>query len=515
MKRLTVEEFISRAKNLYGDKYDYSKVEYKNTETKVCIICPEHGEWWVTPHNFFYGHVCPTCSGRQRRTKEVFIERALKKHGKRYDYSKVDYKGAEIPVCIICPIHGEFWQKPVYHMNGNGCPACFATPKSTAEEFIQKARDIYGDTYDYSRVDYQGNKTKVCIICPEHGEWWVTPNNFLRGSRCPGCFGTPKYTREEFISKAKEIHGDKYDYSLVEYDGLQRKTKIICPIHGEFFQTAGSHIQGSGCPACSNKWTYRPRDAPNNTSSSKRITRDLFVSISRESHTTKYDYSKTFLFKGSEKVCIICPVHGEFWQTASYHMHGGNCPKCVGGVKLTRESFIEKANAVHKGKYDYSKVEYKNYSTKVCIVCPKHGEFWQTPNNHLFGAGCPTCPQSNLEGELRQFLIKNGIVFEQERGFDWLRHKKKLFLDFYLPDYRVAIECQGKQHFVPIDLFGGEEFFEKTLERDRIKHDLCEKHGIDLLYFSNAAIDYPYPVIENYGSLLDEIVRHRKLTNTT
>ena len=500
LKRLTVEEFISRAKNLYGDKYDYSKVEYKNTETKICIICPEHGEWWVTPHNFFYGHVCPTCSGRQRRTKEVFIVRALKKHGKRYDYSKVDYKGAEIPVCIICPIHGEFWQKPVYHMNGNGCPACFATPKSTTEEFIQKARDIYGDTYDYSRVDYQGNKTKVCIICSEHGEWWVTPNNFLRGSRCPGCYGTPKYSNDEFVEKAKKVHGNKYDYSRVNYDGLKNKVSIICPIHGAFSQSAGAHLQGSGCPACAGKISFD---------------RELFIKRSLDTHTIKYDYSKVSVRKSTEKVCIICPKHGEFWQTASYHMHGGNCPKCVGGVKLTRESFIEKANAVHKGKYDYSKVEYKNYSTKVCIVCPEHGEFWQTPNNHLFGAGCPTCPQSNLEGEIRQFLIKNGIVFEQERGFDWLRHKKKLFLDFYLPDYRVAIECQGKQHFVPIDLFGGEEFFEKALERDRIKHDLCEKHGIDLLYFSNAAIDYPYSVIENYGSLLDEIVRHRKLTNTT
>ena len=204
MKRLTVEEFISRAKNLYGDKYDYSKVEYKNTETKVCIICPEHGEWWVTPHNFFSGHVCPTCSGRQRRTKEVFIERALKKHGKRYDYSKVEYHKADEPVCIICPIHGEFWQKPTNHMNGCGCQACFATPKSTTEEFKEKAKKVYGDEYDYSKVDYQGNKTKVCIICPEHGEWWVTPNNFLRGSRCPGCYGTPKYSNDEFVEKAKK-----------------------------------------------------------------------------------------------------------------------------------------------------------------------------------------------------------------------------------------------------------------------------------------------------------------------
>ena len=191
-------------------------------------------------------------------------------------------------------------------------------------------------------------------------------------------------------------------------------------------------------------------------------------------------------------------------------MRGGNCPKCGGGIKLSKDDFIEKANEVHNGKYDYSKVEYKNYSTKVCIICPQHGEFWQTPKSHLFGAGCPTCPQSNMEGELRQFLIKNNIAFKQEQGFEWLRYKRKLFLDFYLPDYDIAIECQGKQHFAPIDLFGGEDYYEQTLIRDQLKHELCKKHGITMLYFSNASTDFPYPVFETYESLLTEINRHRK-----
>lgn len=492
MNRLTTEEFILRAEHLYGDKYDYSKVNYINGSTKVPVICPIHGEFLAIPHNFLMGHGCPACSGRQRITKDIFIERAQKKHFGRYDYSKVEYKGAFVPVCIICPIHGEFWQKPVNHLNGNGCQACFSTPKSSTEEFIKKAIAVYGNQYDYSKVDYHGNKTKVCVICPRHGEWWVTPNNFLRGSRCPGCYGTPKKTNEEFVQKAREVHGDKYDYSKVKYDGEKNRVQIICSIHGEFTQRAGSHLRGSGCPICGGKVHFN---------------RDLFIKRSLETHSIRYDYSKVHFSKSTEKVCIICPEHGVFWQNAVYHSNGGNCPKCVGGVKLTRESFIEKATAVHKGKYDYAKVEYKNYSTKVCIICPEHGEFWQTPNNHLFGAGCPTCPQSNLEGELRQFLIKNGIIFEQEKGFDWLRYKKKLFLDFYLPGRNIAIECQGKQHFAPVDLFGGEAFFNKTLERDRIKYELCKDHGIRVLYFSNAAIDYPYPVIETFSELLEEINR--------
>lgn len=228
-KKLTTSEFIARAKELYGDKYDYSKVVYINSAQKVCVICPEHGDFWMTPSNFLNGHKCPACSGRTRVTQEVFIERSTKIHNGRYNYSKVEYKGLEKPVCIICPEHGEFWQKANGHMYGRGCPKCYGTPKSTTEEFIRKAKDIYGDTYDYSKVIYNGNKEKVCIICPEHGEFWMSPNSHLRGHRCPGCFGTPKQTTDQFKTRARALFESKYDYSKVVYDGLNKKVCIIMP----------------------------------------------------------------------------------------------------------------------------------------------------------------------------------------------------------------------------------------------------------------------------------------------
>ena len=231
----------------------------------------------------------------------------------------------------------------------------------------------------------------------------------------------------------------------------------------------------------------------------------MFLKRAKESHSIKYDYSRVSFNGYREKVCIICPTHGEFWQNPGYHMRGGNCPKCAGSYKLTTKDFIEKARKVHGDRYDYSKVVYKNYSTKVCIVCPEHGEFWQVPNNHLFGAGCPTCPQSNMEGELRLILTKENISFEQEKSFPWLRFKKKLFLDFYLPDYNIAIECQGGQHFMPVGLFGGEEFYQKTIERDKAKHDLCLKHGISILYYANAKGDSLFPFYKTFGDLIRAI----------
>ena len=505
MKRITTAEFVERAKRVFGDKYDYSKVDYKNSETKIIVICPEHSEFLAIPNNFIKGHGCPACSGRQRITTEIFINRASKIHSNRYDYSRAIYAGRDGLVCIICPIHGEFWQKAGNHLHGNGCPKCYATPKSSTEEFIFKAKQRYGEKYDYSKVDYKGNKTKVIIVCPTHGDWLVTPNNFLRGSECPKCYGTPKYTTEAFIEKAREKHGDKYDYSKVDYKGNKTKVNIICPIHGEFSQLAGSHLRGSGGPDCSGFFGRGERI---------RFTMETFLKRSRENHTTQYDYSEVYFKDSSDKVKIICPQHGAFWQSARYHAKGGNCPRCAGSYYMTSEDFVEKARLVHGDKYDYSKVKYKNYYTKVCIICPKHGEFWQVPNNHLFGAGCPTCPQSNLEGEMRDFLIRNHVVFEQEKGFPWLRKKRKLFLDFFLPEYMLAIECQGGQHFKPVPLFGGDDFFKLTMERDKAKNELCKEHGVEILYFSRTKTDadYPHKVFESYRELLAEIKRHKKQT---
>lgn len=495
-KRLTKEEFIKRAIKVHGNKYDYSKVDYQGNATKVCIICPEHGDFWMTPNNHLNGHVCMKCSGRERVTLDVFVKRSNVKHNNRYNYSKVDYKGLGIPVCIICPVHGEFWQTPRSHMSGNGCPLCYGTPKSTSEEFVKKAQAKYGNLYDYSKVDYKGNKVKVCIVCPEHGDFWMSPNNHLRGHRCPVCFGTPKKTLEEFIKQANKVHDNQYDYSKVNYQSRKIKVCIICPKHGEFWQTPESHLNGSGCPSCRNHF---------------RITEQMFLERARLIHKGKYDYSKMDYVDSQTKIRIICPVHGEYWQKPVGHLYGYGCAKCGGSYRLTKNEFVERAKIIHNDKYDYSKVDYVNYSTKVRIICPVHGEFWQTPNNHLFGTGCPACPQSQLEGEMRQFLTANSIQFEQEKSFYWLKYNKKMFLDFFLPEYNLAIECHGLQHFKSIDIFGGDDFFKLTQERDREKKRLCEKHGIHILYFSNAHIDYPYPVFESYRQLLDAIKKGGKI----
>lgn len=160
----------------------------------------------------------------RKRTLEEFIGDAREVHGNKYDYSHAVYEGALKKVCIICPEHGKFWQIADGHLRGAGCPKCRNSSKrSNAERFIAKCREVYGDIYDYSKVEYVHSKEKVCIICPIHGEFWVTPNAHMRGSRCPACYGTPKKTTEQFVIEARKVHGDKFDYSKVIYDGNQKK----------------------------------------------------------------------------------------------------------------------------------------------------------------------------------------------------------------------------------------------------------------------------------------------------
>jgi hypothetical protein len=247
-KKLTTEQFIEKSQKVHGDKYDYSKVEYVNNKTKVCIKCPEHGEFWQTPGDHLQGQGCPECvADNKRKTTEEYIKEAQKVHGDKYDYSKVKYININTKVCIICPIHGEFWQRPDNHLQGKGCPDCI---RKTTEQFIEKAIKKHGYKYDYSKVEYIDAKTKVCIICPKHGEFWQTPNNHLMGYACPECGGSKRKTTEQFIEKSKEVHGDKYDYSKVDYVNNKTKVCIICPEHGEFYQAPGDHLSGSGCPKC-------------------------------------------------------------------------------------------------------------------------------------------------------------------------------------------------------------------------------------------------------------------------
>ena len=391
-KKLTTAEFIERAKEVHVDKYDYSKVDYKNSKTKVTIVCPVHGEFNQVPDAHLRGQGCSKCSNNVKLTTKEFIERARTTvHGDKYNYSKVDYKNNSTKVTIICPIHGEFEQTPSKHLEGQGCPKCGIVSMANykridADSFIRRAKEIHGDKYDYSKVEYKNSYTKVTIVCPVHGEFEQEPSGHLLSKGCPRCGVVSRSTKkrsntESFIKKAQEIHGDKYDYSKVDYKSVFTKVTIVCPIHGEFEQIPNNHLSGCGCPNCRNNI---------------QLLTKTFINKAQKIHSDKYNYSKVDYKNNSTKVTIICPIHGEFEQTPNNHLRGKGCPKCAVGIRagklrLTVKEFIKRAKKIHGDRYDYGNAEYKNAKTKVTIICPIHGEFKQTPSMHLQGNGCYKC----------------------------------------------------------------------------------------------------------------------------
>ena len=194
MIKLTVNEFIEESNIIHNFKYDYSKVEYINTNTKVCIICPEHGEFWQIPKTHKKGIGCSKCSNRHNYTTEEWIDKAKNKYGDRFDYSQVDYRGAKTNIKIICKEHGEFVQTPDNHIRckGNCCPKCAmiaisVNNTSNTLEFIEKANKKHNNLYNYDKVSYIKDDQKVIITCSTHGDFKQRPDNHLQGQGCPVC----------------------------------------------------------------------------------------------------------------------------------------------------------------------------------------------------------------------------------------------------------------------------------------------------------------------------------------
>ena len=366
--------------------------------------------------------------------------------------------------------------------------------KLKQEEFIKKANIHYNNKYDYSKVDYVNSQTKVCIICPEHGEFWQTPNQHLSksGGGCPKCKSKfPIFCKDDFIRESSKIHNNKYDYSKVDYVNSQTKVCIICPEHGEFWQTPYDHIWAKNdCPLCAKENVI------------KKQTKSLsdFIIQARQIHGYKYDYSKVEYKSNKKKVCIIDIESGnEFWQTPLNHLKGfgynGRNKR-----NLSKEEYISKAKEIYGDLYDYTNIDYYGLRKDITIYCNhkdengiEHGYFTVNARRHLTGSCCPLCSGSSYEKLISNELHKNDINFIYECGKRKLKCINNLFLDFYIADKRLAIECQGKQHFQYNPFFHIDKTEENFKDNDIKKYKLCKDNGIELIYF----IPYDY---EKYGN---------------
>ena len=270
MAKLTTEEFIVRAKEVHGDKYDYSKVEYVNSTTKVCIICPKHGEFWQKPGNHMKGHGCARCASDANAAKmRIWTEEKCHEEASRYKDMKSFRTQSEDAYNAALKHH---WLKNYTWLSYK---IDVSKPKKkrqsyTQEEIIKKLRSIFGDRYSYEKVEYKAMKVPITLVCHErgvdgveHGEFSMRPDNIFSGNQaCPKCYDARRSRLqrkpvEMFVEEATKVHGGLYEYHKVEYVNGKTKICIVCPIHGEFWQSPSNHLKGKGCPYCSGnakKW---------------------------------------------------------------------------------------------------------------------------------------------------------------------------------------------------------------------------------------------------------------------
>lgn len=254
--------FYEKIMSKHKDTYDYSESIFTHGTHKMKFICREHGEFYQTPEQHLRAKTpCIQCARAKVANDKVipfhiFVEKANIKHSGKYVYVEDTYISMSTPMEIICPEHGSFLKKPTDHVSskrGNNCPSCFVHPgQSNTEEFIEKAKIIHGEAFDYSKAVYEKAREKVQIKCNTCGHtFFQKPNNHLVGKGCRICADLAmRNTQEEFEYRAKQIHGNIYNYTNTVYTTYHEPITIMCNTHGEFSTTPNMFLAGYGCPRC-------------------------------------------------------------------------------------------------------------------------------------------------------------------------------------------------------------------------------------------------------------------------
>lgn len=301
-------------------------------------------------------------------TTESFIDWGIKNFGNLYDYSETNYTDNNIPVTVICKIHGRFLTTKASHLyNKRGCPYCSGA-KTHIIDFVERANIIHNNKYNYTKVIWLGLGKKIEIVCPIHGSFFQNPYNHLLKQGCRKCAKNPLRNLEYVIDQGTKIHNNKYDYSKSIFINMSEKIEIICPVHGSFWQTPSCHIDSQkGCLICGNE--------------GRRLTLEEFIQRAQQCHGVKYDYSKSIYIINKEKVEIICHKHGNFFQSPLHHLNGAGCPKCTTNISKIQEQCLdffkvplEYRNVTLKKNSRFWKVDA--YDPKTNTVYEFYGDYW-------------------------------------------------------------------------------------------------------------------------------------------
>ena len=464
-KKLTKEEYVAKARAKWGDAYDYSESVYKAGLSPITIRCIKHNHYFTVQAGNHIGKAsagCPICAqerlaaaralqheeAKKRRAlkensimaqikkiraskskktpQDVFIEKAKAKYPD-YDYSKVEYKGRDTAVTLICPKHGGFTITPriLFHKvkgkQPHGCRECFGIkepfyPKkeSYLEIFKEKVLALYGEKYVFHWEDYKCKTSQIRVECKLHGEHKISANAILHGSACIYCNG--RLYPKDWIKNAKAVHGDKYIYDESKPPRIKSdRIRYKCSIHGWQETRYDCHVdQKCGCPACAG-------------------------------------YSN-----------ILSP-------------------------EQRKANWIKRCKKKYNDRFDYSQFVYVNNDTKGLVMCKEHHYSYMTdPWSHLRGAGgCPFCTGSEGEVHIRTWLENHHINFVPQYPIpneNLFCKRLHLMVDFYLPDYRMFVEMNGEQHYKDIAYFHqGSWTFEDQQIRDESLRQYSKRHNVRLL----------------------------------
>lgn len=317
--------------------------------------------------------------------QEEAIANMSRRHNNKFDYSKVVFKDYRSPITIICPKHGEYVTNYEKHMQDSAlksgcCPGCVydarSSNKISYEETLKRINEKFPDKgYNVTLDAWKEKGVNIWVTCPKHGSWYANRYWLFKGDGCPKCNVEKRtraqtYTADDFIKKAIEKHGNKYDYSRVEYKGTEVPVEIICPIHGSFWQRLHAHSgsQKRGCPEC---WK---QDHP--SLQPKKI--ETFIKDARAVHGDKYNYDKVVYINNKVPVVVTCPEHGDFSVKPNNHLTGkSGCPMCsTSAPEKVIWNFLHKNNIkfIYQYKVEYFDYRWDFYINDLNVVIEYNGE---------------------------------------------------------------------------------------------------------------------------------------------
>lgn len=433
---------------------------------------------------------------------EAFVEKARKIHGNKYTYVEESYVKSTKNCTIICPKHGEFYKRPDSHLHyKQGCPVCSSSSfkehlrwfTTDVEEFIKDKPFTYKP-----EQDFVFKKTRLKFDCPYHGEFLRSIRNLESGKGCQECdkivyTENQRLKREsEFLAKAKEIHGDKYSYEGIDYQGAFKSISIYCKTCEEhFLQKPREHLQGNGCQIC----------ARNSLGKKLKMTLQKFLK-KVEGKYDCIDYSQ-LSFESIEDIgTFVCTKHGTYTQKVANHLRYKGCLECgkENIPRMTSEEFFGRLK--HHDKYDYSKVVYQGLFEEITLACKKHDkEFSTTPSKLLYypetSEHCPLCRTS-----CKSYQETSIALFLQEHGYNVIQSYRlgRKEVDIFLPDYALGIEYNGSvTHHSNLVGFKFLDDRVKSCDYHLEKYNLCKENNIELIHiFEFEDIEEWYQKILDY-----------------